>query len=209
MRNWIFFDFADPELGTWTINHDMFGVVQNYALGALSCAINTFIPHDFINRQTCTRILHNVPMTPARWPFGYVGTTLLKLYCEFIVESNYTQGSWFYARKIYFSSIFPTPPIYIQILINARLPKGYTIFVFNKITSRTFVLSMNCVVVASQVVVNNVTHSQSQWRGRGDVNIRFLIIDQLFSLKVLHSDWSKTVLFIIAMITMFLGFIGK
>ena len=43
MRNRQFFDFADPELGTWTINHDMFGVVRNYALGALSCAINTFL----------------------------------------------------------------------------------------------------------------------------------------------------------------------
>ena len=32
--------FPDPELGTWTRNHGMFGVVRNYALGALGCAIN-------------------------------------------------------------------------------------------------------------------------------------------------------------------------
>ena len=44
---------------------------------------------------------------------------------EFIVESNYTQGSCFYARKIPFSSIFPTPLLYFDILRNARLPKGY------------------------------------------------------------------------------------
>ena len=30
------------------------------------------------------------------------------------------------ARQIPFSSIFPTPPLYFDILSNARLPKGYT-----------------------------------------------------------------------------------
>ena len=43
MRNRQFFDFADPELGTWTRKHDMFGVVRNYPLWALSCAINMFL----------------------------------------------------------------------------------------------------------------------------------------------------------------------
>ena len=38
----------------------------------------------------------------------------------------------------------------------------------------TFVLSINSVNVTSQVVVNNVTHRQSQWRGRGDVKLWFI-----------------------------------
>ena len=49
------------------------------------------------------------------------------------------------------------------------------LFLLNKINSRTLVLSINSVTVTSQVVVNDVMHSQSPWRGRDNETIIFIV----------------------------------
>ena len=77
MRNWPFFDFADPELGTWTSNHDMFGIVRNYALGALSYAINTFIQQYLVILSICQ-------FDPCAVTFWLRWYNVTHAFCEFI-----------------------------------------------------------------------------------------------------------------------------
>ena len=88
-------------------------------------------PLCIFKQRKCPHLLYHIPV----------------VYWKFIVESYYAQGLWFYDRKIPFSSIFQTPPLYFEILRNAWLPKGYKHFqpvLMRKCSRHLFCLCSYC-----------------------------------------------------------------